>query len=649
MESQELRLFKNIPCPKGDNCTIHKCLFKHKWDEDAIVNGVQSTTSPPRKRQKTSNEEYDPASPALPSDQPPALPELVTNRVPLAAAVPTAVAVPVAQGKSVETTILPQQLRQRVASSQQSTPQTPEKTRKPDGAVGTPTPLSKRSARKPESLNPRHLQPAPATHAVRVQILRLLHEQMKRLNIELTKEANDEDKPLLLSDQEVIWLALDEEESYARSKGSVYSMSIKNRVIAYKKMKVGEWKHLRLKATQVNTIASQTTKPHISPPVVVETGLAPAQEVAFLQRLLTPIDDMSQYGYVPTVPSEDSIQKAREAEETSKGFEVCDRCGTRFQVFPGRREEDGALTSLGDCTHHPGRAYWPERRPGEKTLEGQKRRFRCCGQAIGDSPGCTVVSHHVWKTTDPKRLALLWNFSETPANPGAPTDRAVAFDCEMGYTTRGFELIRLTATSWPDGKELLDVLVRPFGEVLDLNSRYSGVYPEDIANALPLSLTESPPLAQEGQRRQLQIASSPEVARDFLFSLISPDTPLIGHGLENDLNATRIVHPTIVDTILLYPHSKGLPIRNGLKYLMETQLNRRIQLDPAEGQLAGHDSAEDARAAGDLVRLRVRDTWNSMKLSGWTLDEEGQLKAPGGHGKLTEEYIEDRKDGTEAG
>ncbi len=35
----------------------------------------------------------------------------------------------------------------------------------------------------------------------------------------------------------------------------------------------------------------------------------------------------------------------------------------------------------------------------------------------------------------------------------------------------------------------------------------------------------------------MQIVSSPVVARDLLFSLISPDTPLIGHGLENDLNA----------------------------------------------------------------------------------------------------------------
>jgi hypothetical protein len=47
-------------------------------------------------------------------------------------------------------------------------------------------------------------------------------------------------------------------------------------------------------------------------------------------------------------------------------------------------------------------------------------------------------------------------------------------------------------------------------------------------------------------------SASPEVARELLFSLISPDTLLIGHGIENDLNAVRIAHPTIIDTYYRY-------------------------------------------------------------------------------------------------
>jgi hypothetical protein len=225
----------------------------------------------------------------------------------------------------------------------------------------------------------------------------------------------------------------------------------------------------------------------------------------------------------------------------------------------------------------------------------------------------------------------------------------------MGYTVRGMELIRLTATSWPDGKELLDVLVRPVGEILDLNSRFSGVWPEDIVNAEPWSAekkAQDQAQKQEGEevsegqevgskkRKKMQIVSSPIVARGLLFSLISPDTPVIGHGLENDLNAVRIIHPTLIDSILLYPHRRGLPMRYGLKMLMETQLNKAIQVE-VEGKAMGHDSAEDARAAGELVRLKVQEKWSTMRGQGWSL-VDGQFVPPKGakEGVLSEAFIE---------
>ena len=53
----------------------------------------------------------------------------------------------------------------------------------------------------------------------------------------------------------------------------------------------------------------------------------------------------------------------------------------------------------------------------------------------------------------------------------------------------------------------------------------------------------------------------------------------------------RIIHPTIIDTVLLYPHSRGLPLRNGLRNLMRQHLNRDIQVDGAGGTKGGHDSA----------------------------------------------------------
>ncbi|EMR65716.1 putative rna exonuclease protein [Eutypa lata UCREL1] len=211
----------------------------------------------------------------------------------------------------------------------------------------------------------------------------------------------------------------------------------------------------------------------------------------------------------------------------------------------------------------------------------------------------------------------------------------------MGYTVYGMELIRLTAVSWPNGEELLDVLVQPVGETLDLNTRYSGVRAEDMVNAerwkpgddfQPTVVPSSDP-AQPAQRK-LKLVPSPKAARDLLFSLMSPDTPLIGHGTENDLNAVRIVHPSVIDTVLLYPHKRGLPVRNGLKALTEMHLGRKIQLDAIDekGVPEGHDSAEDARAAGDLVKLKVRDEWRKLRWEGWKLSDSGEFVSPGDEG-----------------
>lgn len=478
----------------------------------------------------------------------------------------------------------------------------------------------------------------------------MLFQEFSRLNAELKKDAKDDELKLVYSEQDLIRRALDEEQSTAVEKGAVYANVMKNKVMSYRRMKVSQWKSDRAKETDAAK-KKHTGKEVSDKPKVIETGLAAEQEVRLLQRILTPIDKFSNHGYVPIVPSDESIDKARDGVAAAKGWEKCDRCQQRFQVFPGRREEDGALTTNGPCNHHWGKAYVPEKAPGDTSRV--PKRYRCCGQEVGESAGCTNHEHHVYKVSDPKRLAAVLNFAETPENMVAPADRGVCFDCEMCYTVYGLELIRLTATAWPTGEELLDVLVHPLGEILDLNSRFSGVWPEDLAQAEPWTADADPrpsksgaeSASEEGElpgRKTHKIVSSPEVARDLLFSLLSRNTPLIGHGLENDLNAVRVVHPTLIDTVLLYPHRAGLPFRQGLKMLMDTQLNRKIQQDVGDKAL-GHDSAEDARAAGELVRLRVAREWKDMQRAGWRV-EDGEFVAPGKknatEGGLTKDFIE---------
>ena len=647
---------KHIPCPAGSKCTAFRCIFGHGNEEKqshakvirieaANPNGNDTrspgpTHEPPLKRFKASagqqgakleeqaDESQSTSSASSGLDTPrngEGAPHATSNVL-----------------KPTSRPISPPAVKRNGHSRNTSTSPRNDSTSSQVGQTVRP--------KKKESLNPRLLKTSPASHEVRLRLLRLLHKEFARLNDELKKDANDEEEKLLVPEQDLIIRALDEEELIAVEKAAVYPNIMKNKVMLYRRMTVAQWKADRAKETEAANKA-QNGPDSSGEPQEINTGLTPDQEMWMVKRLLTPINELSQHGYVNEVPSDEAINKARDGAAAAQGWEKCDRCQQRFQVFPGRREEDGALTSGSCCRFHWGKAYVPAKPPGETARI--PKRYRCCGEEVSESPGCFVHDHHVYKVTDSKRSAAVLNFAATPENSLPPADRAVCFDCEMAYTVHGMELVRLTATSWPTGETLLDVLVRPLGEVLDLNSRFSGVWPEDMASAKPWSADNEPQSSngdetgsEDGEvkssGRKLKIASSPEVARDLLFSLISPSTPLIGHGLENDLNAVRIVHPTLVDTVLLYPHKAGLPYRNGLKLLMDVHLNRMIQQETGPN-IVGHDSAEDARAAGDLVRLKIMKKWQDMQRAGWKL-VDGQFVGLGdalnGGGLLTEQFIE---------
>jgi RNA exonuclease 1 len=684
---------KHIPCPAGDRCTAFKCLFGHREDFDATPeaapvptinaeaaqvlgkDGAQLTAlnqDGPRKRLKTEPSVPDPITTGRTTTPVRAKPKPV-------ASAPGDAKLKPSSGTRISTAsrqVSPPPLKRKAplsAESQRkginSSPSTPSTAARLPTATtpkseSLPITPAKLKAKKIESLNPRLVKASPAQHDLRYKLLGMLHQEYARLNAELKKDANDEEAALLLSEQELIVRALDDEEKAAVEQKSIYANVIKNRIMQYKRMTVLQWKEERTKEKQKAASKKRPDKNgHLGPPKEIDTGLTPAQEVQLVRRLATPIASLSEYGYVSEVPKPEEVEKAKQGLEAAKGWEQCDRCEKRFQVFPGRREEDGALASNGECTHHWGKMYYPEQAQGDRVK--QPKRYKCCGQSVGDSPGCTTSQYHVFKVGDPKSLAAVLNFEETPQNAGAPSDRAVCFDCEMCYTVYGLELIRLTATAWPAGEELLDVLVQPLGEILDLNSRYSGVWPEDMVEAEPWipgdDLRPAAPPTSSNQSeanpqppRKLKKVASPAEARSLLFSLIGPSTPLIGHGLENDLNTTRIVHPVLIDTILLFPHKRGLPFRYGLKMLMETVLNRQIQIESsAEGKVQGHDSAEDARAAGELVRFKLEGEWRKMRNDGWKL-VDGAFVAPGlgvgkeakigaataEDGKLTAEFLE---------
>ncbi|OQR97998.1 exonuclease [Thraustotheca clavata] len=156
--------------------------------------------------------------------------------------------------------------------------------------------------------------------------------------------------------------------------------------------------------------------------------------------------------------------------------------------------------------------------------------------------------------------------------------RMLAVDCEMCKTTKGVELTRVSIVD-ENHEVLLDEYVLPMNKIVDYCTQYSGITQEtleDCENTLASI-----------QKQVLEIVSS--------------ETILVGHSIENDLMALRLLHRRLIDTAIIYPHPKGPPFRSALRYLSATYLKQQIQTGSD-----GHCSIEDATCAMKLAQLKVK-------------------------------------------
>ncbi|KAJ5340489.1 hypothetical protein N7541_009613 [Penicillium brevicompactum] len=610
--------FADVACPRGKECTLLKCLFLHSDDsiEASAQEVFQTDNDPPAKRLKQENKIEDPSN----------APKKALDTRSSASKLPNPNRPATTHGSPNVQSTMQKSAKPSVATPAGSSRSAEPEPKKPNG-IPEVAKLPPRQVPK-EALNPRMLKSAPAAHTVRTAILKKLHASITSLNEKLRKEKSGTNQCFVLTSDEIITMALDEEEKCAREHPGVYGNVIKLRIVKLTKLDIESWvkevmAYLNGRYYKINPVGKPA-----SGPKPIETGLTPTEEIAFLPKLLTPITGLEAHGYVTKAPTQAEIEAAQRGVDESRGWEKCDRCGQRFQVFPGRRD-DGTLTTGGSCTYHAGRAVHPRGKKTDHVTGSAQPYFPCCNQSIGASTGCTNASTHVFKVSEAKRLASILQFETTPPQPNKGPREPVSIDCEMGYTTQGLELIRLTAVSWPAGRDLLDVLVRPMGEILDFNTRFSGVSSQDFASAKPYDASaRSPNPPTDGESKTtspLQLVQSPTEARGLLLNLLQPETPLIGHAIENDLNVCRLIHPTIIDTVLLYPHPRGLPIRHSLKVLVQKQLGREIQV----GQ-NGHDSKEDSIATGDLVRAKLATKWKTHQKAGWKM-KENQLIPPPGH------------------
>jgi DNA polymerase III epsilon subunit-like protein len=428
------------------------------------------------------------------------------------------------------------------------------------------------------------------------------------------------------SQQAIIKKCLDLEEDVATTKPQIYRHAMAKLCARYKKASPEDYRkeqEAEQAAAKVKEApapkALSTTRSHLDnskPPL--DTGLSRVDEIIRLRDFIASPAVLKKHGFILTPPTKEEIQQAKAGVEAAGGYEHCERCLTRFQVFPGRRLSNGELTTGGNCNYHPGRRYGSRHAHGTSS----EQTWTCCHRSVGLDSGCKVSKHHVFKVTDPKRLALTFPFSKTPPNPNLKVERALALDCEMSYTTYGMELTRITATAFPSGKIVIDALVKPYGVVLDFNTQFSGVSSEMMTSAPPWKATSPYPDTAETELinptifvepKQLGMFSSPSLARDALYHYIGPQTILIGHALENDLLHLRMCHEAIVDTAVLFPHTRGLPMRNKLKHIVEHKLGREIQVDGGDAGLKGHDSAVDARCSAELVRWKIKEAEEKKK------------------------------------
>ncbi|TYZ63494.1 hypothetical protein PybrP1_006662 [[Pythium] brassicae (nom. inval.)] len=228
-----------------------------------------------------------------------------------------------------------------------------------------------------------------------------------------------------------------------------------------------------------------------------------------------------------------------------------------------------------------------EKKAAKKALKMKIKKHKKLTGADG-KPGADfyVLSEHELKVhasslpfdDNERAAAFLATLPLVAGETRAPEQLLLALDCEMCKTTKGVELARLTLVD-SNEKVLIDEFVRPTNPIVDYCTPYSGITAE-IMDGTSTTLAD---------------------AQQLFLQHVPASAILVGHSLENDLLALRILHRRIIDTTALYPHPKGMPFRSALRFLASTYLNRAIQT-----RSDGHCSVEDAVAALHLAQLKIK-------------------------------------------
>ena len=260
----------------------------------------------------------------------------------------------------------------------------------------------------------------------------------------------------------------------------------------------------------------------------------------------------------------------------SEDKRLCCRCGAIYRV-----DKAGLQEEKESCVYHWGRCFRARSSRERYNSTGIHSTWTCC-QSKADEDGCSVATNHVTDTMD---WANMKGFVTT-IDKGEEVGKMFALDCEMCNTTVGNELTRVTVVDFT-GATCYESLVMPENPIVDYNTRFSGITAEDMEGV-------------EVGIREVQA---------HLLTMFSAKDMLLGHSLESDLRALKLVHSTVVDTSVVFPHKMGHPYKRALRMLAQEKLRRIIQ-----DSVDGHDSKEDAVACLDLMKQKAVEEVRKLRI-----------------------------------
>lgn len=418
---------------------------------------------------------------------------------------------------------------------------------------------------------------APVRQDERQHYLKLLHDQYLSCSRRHADGASSAD---------IVRKSVQSELAVAKTSKSKmqYQHSIKMLMFNLKKHGTEDGKQRKA------AVAAAAAAPSSSVPA---SATAPVDHLKELSDLCIPLQRLKRHNYVldiPSLPSPDySLPKTVD----------CSHCGVKFNI--------AEISKPVSCTFHPGKlqtSTYNNFNKGKKVYgtDYTNRFHSCCSETKGQSNGCKKLDHHVYKFNSPVDLHLskpFWKINAMRSSLQIKDDskaqllrkekiKAVGIDCEMCYTDKGFEMMKLSVVDFRTEKKLLDSIIHPDGDlIIDLNTHVSGV-------------SEIPQSALTFDEAMIKLAQ-----------LTDEDTIIVGHGLENDLNVLRLIYPRIVDTAILFSENQvDVRRKDPLKKLAWSFLSENIQ-----GR--EHDSLEDAIVPIRIVkkhleRLHAKKLRNNM-------------------------------------